>query len=54
MERSGNTFAVYYSAALSVVLGTHNFLSLVSHFTLHMPLHCLPKGENLLPYTFFK
>lgn len=39
----------------SVVLGTQSFISLVSHFSFtHMPLLCLPKGENLLPYMFFK
>lgn len=54
MECRGNTFGIYYSVVPSMVLGTHNFLSLVSHFTLHIPLHRFPRGEKLLPSTFLK
>ena len=39
----------------SVVLGTHSFLSLVSHFTFtHVPLLCLPKGEKSTTLYVFK
>lgn len=53
MGCSGNTFATYYSAIPPIVLGAHNNLNLVSPSTFtYMPLYCLPKGENLLPYMF--
>lgn len=54
LEYGGNIFAVYYGAAPSMVLVAHNFLSLVSLFTFTQPSHCLPKGENLLPYKFLQ
>lgn len=54
LEYSGNIFAIYYGAATSMVLEAHTFLSLVSLFTFTYPSHCLPKGENLLPYKFLQ